>query len=150
MKKDGFNMKYLAIILVSFVFSGSTIDLNILQGIGYGCPDPEITDSKLELSMDILECIRIGWSGGLITGVNIGIMSDVISGHSNPTHKFLNNFFIYAGYGATPFVGINYNLLTRETRWENIHLNLSTSIEYELTDNQDTTIFALLGFKFKF
>ena len=112
--------------LASFMFAG----VNLTWGNTYSDTNDAITAAdSFGVHFDVNDNTTVGWENGLMVG---------LSGPAGSTFRL--------GYGDTPTLGMSY------TWWEGAGTgwgtNLSTAVDFQLTDDNDFAITVNLGLGF--
>ena len=111
--------------LASFMFAG----VNLTWGNTYSDDDGMTAAGSFGVHFDVNDNTTVGWENGLMVG---------LSGPAGSTFRL--------GYGDTPTLGMSY------TWWEGAGTgwgtNLSTAVDFQLTDDNDFAITVNLGLGF--
>ena len=114
--------------LASFMFAG----MNLTWGNVYtdGANDAGMqADGSFGVHFDVNDNTTVGWEGGLMVG---------LAGPAGATFRL--------GYGAVPTLGMSYSWWEGAgTGWGT---NLSTAVDFDLTDDNDFAITVNLGLGF--
>ena len=112
--------------LASFMFAGVNLTWGNVYSDGTDGMDAE---GSFGVHFDVNDNTTVGWEGGLMVG---------LAGPAGSTFRL--------GYGDTPTLGMSY------TWWEGAGTgwgtNLSTAVDFELTDDNDFAITVNLGLGF--
>ena len=116
--------------LASFMFAGVNLTWGNSYADGAGDDAGTMTATgSFGVHFDVNDNTTLGWEGGLMVG---------LAGPAGSTFRL--------GYGATPTLGMSY------TWWEGAGTgwatDLSTAIDYEMTDDNNFDITVNLGFGF--
>jgi len=111
--------------LASFMFAG----VNLSWGNSFTDDGGMTASNSWGVHFDVNDNTTVGWEGGLMVG---------LAGPAGSTFRL--------GYGDTPTLGMSY------TWWEGAGTgwgtNLSTAVDFELTDGNDFAITVNLGLGF--
>ena len=111
--------------LASFMFAG----VNLTWGNVYADDDGMTAEGSFGVHFDVNDNTTVGWEGGLMVG---------LAGPAGATFRL--------GYGEVPTLGMSY------TWWEGAGTgwgtNLSTAVDFDLTDDNDFAITVNLGLGF--
>jgi len=111
--------------LASFMFAG----VNLTWGNVYADNEGMTAEGSFGVHFDVNDNTTVGWEGGLMVG---------LAGPAGSTFRL--------GYGDVPTLGMSY------TWWEGAGTgwgtNLSTAVDFDLTDGNDFAITVNLGLGF--
>ena len=111
--------------LASFMFAG----MNLTWGNVYTDDDGMSAEGSFGVHFDVNDNTTVGWEGGLMVG---------LAGPAGSTFRL--------GYGDVPTLGMSY------TWWEGAGTgwgtDLSTALDFDLTDDNDFSITVNLGLGF--